>query len=205
VSLRVQDLQGMGGLDRLALALGLDSDQKHKVKSVVDSYLAANPGIGSTTVGKAAKNVSFYNFRNDMLGLGHTSPHVIAHELGHVDSLKDSSDIYKAILSGSKRATKLNRDIAIPASATVALLLSKDPDRQQALLRNASLISLGLAAPNLMEEAIASYKGTKHSPEKLRAAINMLPGIASHAMNDLMPALTYAGASKLLEMSKKND
>jgi hypothetical protein len=204
VTLRIQDLQQLSGLDRLALALSLDNEQKTKVKSVVDSYLKASPHIGTTEIGKAGKGISFYNFRKDMLGLGHQDPAVIAHELGHVDSLKDSSDFYKSLLSASKKATKLNRDIALPAAGAVALLLNKDPDRQKDILRKASLVSVGLAAPNLIEEAIASYKGTKHSPEKFRAAINMLPGLASHTMHDLTPALTYAGAMKLLELNRND-
>jgi hypothetical protein len=204
VTLRIQDLQSMGGLDRLSLALGLDNDQKSKVKSVVDSYLKASPHLGTTEVGKAGKNISFYNFKKDILGLGHTDPAVIAHELGHADSLKDSSDLYKSLLSSSKRATKLNRDLALPVSAGVGLLLNKNKDMQQDILRKATLVSLGLAAPNLIEEALASYKGTKHSPEKLRAAINMLPGLASHTMHDLTPALTYAGAMKLLELNRND-
>lgn len=204
MTLRIQDLKDLSGVDRLALALGLTTDQRDKVQAVATSYLASSPHISSTSLAKAAPGVSFYNFKKDILGLGHKNPHVLAHELGHVVSLKDASSLYKTILSGSKRLSKINKDVSLPASATIALALNSNKDLQQDILNKAALVSLGLSIPNLFEEAKASYLGVKNSPDKLPATLSMLPGMGSHAMNDLTPALTYAAAAKLLEM-KHND
>lgn len=204
MALKVQDLQQLSGVDRLALALGLEQEDKSKIQAIVSSYLGSSPHIGSTNLAKASPGISFYNFKKDMLALGHRSPHVLAHELGHAASLKDSSSLYKNLLAGSKRLSRMNKELSLPATAVVALGLNKDRSLQQDILNKAALVSLGLSVPNLFEEAKASYLGVKHSPDKLQATLSMLPGIGSHAMNDLTPALTYAAAAKLLEM-KHND
>lgn len=200
--MRIQDLATLDGASRLRLALGLDEDQVSKIQTLVSSMSGANPHIKDTYVGKSAPNVSFYDFRNNRLGIGHKSTDVLAHEMGHAASLADASEIYKGLLRGAKGLSRLSNMASMPIASFVALNPQLTLDQKRDILNKATLVAGAVAAPNLIEELKASGRAVYHSPTKLRTAANMVPGIVSHSFNDLTAPSTYILAKKLIEGSK---
>ena len=196
--MRIKDLATLKGSERLRLALGLDEDQAAKIKVLASSMLSNNPHIKETYVGKAAPGVSFYDFKNNRLGIGHKSSDVLAHEMGHAASLADASELYKGLLRTSKKLTRLSNNAAIPIAGFIAAYPKLTSEQKRGLLSNAALASGLIAAPNLLEEANASLKAIYHSPSKLRTGLRMIPGIVSHSSNDLTAPSTYILARTLI-------
>ena len=201
--MKIQDLTTMAGADRLRLALGLDEDQVSKIQTLVSSMAGANPHIRDTYVGKAAPNVSFYDFKNNRLGIGHKSSDVLAHEMGHASSLANASELYKSLLRGAKAATRLSNTVSIPVASFIGLNPRLTKDQKTHALDIATAVSGALAVPNLYEELAASGSAVWHSPTKLRTAAAMVPGIVSHSFNDLTAPSTYYLANKLLKGSEQ--
>lgn len=199
--MRIQDLTTTQGADRLRLALGLDEDQVSKIKTLVSSMANNNPHIRDTYVGKSAPNVSFYDFKNNRLGIGHASSDVLAHEMGHAASLANSSDLYKSLLRGAKSLSRLSNSAALPIASFVGLNPKLTREQKQDLLNKATIVSSLLAAPNVLEELNASSKAVYHSPTKFRTALSMVPGIASHTFNDFTAPATYYLANNILRSS----
>lgn len=202
--MRIQDLATTPGADRLRLALGLDEDQVEKIKTLASSMAGSNPHINDTYVGKSAPGVSFYDFKNNRLGIGHPSSDVLAHEMGHAASLANASDLYKSMLRGAKRLSNLSNTAAIPIASFIGLNPRLTKDQKQDLLTKATLASSLIVAPNILEELGASARAIYHSPTKFRTALNMVPGIASHTFNDFTAPSTYHLANKILR-SLDND
>jgi hypothetical protein len=196
--MKLEDLVTTQGADRLRLALGLDMDQVSKIQVLADSMVGGNPHIRETFLGKAKPGISFYDFKNNKLGLGHASTDVLAHEMGHAASLANASDFYKALLRGSKKATKWSNTAALPLSALIAKYPKLTRGQRKKLLLGAAAVSGAVALPNLLEEANASVKATYHSPTKLRTGLAMLPGLVSHSSHDLTAPTTYILANKLI-------
>tara|TARA_Y100000310_G_C20582864_1_gene763875 strand:- start:641 stop:1246 length:606 start_codon:yes stop_codon:yes gene_type:complete len=201
--MRIQDLANIDGANKLRLALGLDEDQVSKIQTLVSSMAGANPHIKETYVGKAAPGVSFYDFKNNKLGIGHKSSDVLAHEMGHAASLADASDFYKGLLRASKRATRISNALAVPIAGFLGLNPKMTKEQKEKALNVATAISSGLAAPNLFEELKASGRAIYHSPTKLRTGAAMVPGMMSHSLNDLAAPVTYYLANKLLGENSK--
>lgn len=199
--MRIQDLATTQGADRLRLALGLDEDQVAKIKTLASSMAGSNPHINDTYVGKSAPDVSFYDFQNNRLGIGHSSSDVLAHEMGHAASLANASDLYKSMLRGAKRLSSLSNTAAIPIASFIGLNPRLTKDQKQDLLTKATLASSLIVAPNILEELGASARAIYHSPTKFRTALNMVPGIASHTFNDFTAPSTYYLANNILRSS----
>lgn len=199
--MKIDDLKTTQGADRLRLALGLDEDQVDKIKLLVESMSKSHPHIKGTYVGKAKPGISFYDFKNDRLGIGHKSSDVLAHEMGHAASLANSSDFYKALLRGSKKLTNLSNKASVPLSTLIYNMPRLTQEQKSNLLLGAGALSGLVAAPNLLEEANASLKAIYHSPTKLRTGVAMVPGIISHSINDMTAPATYLVADKLLRKS----
>ena len=202
--MRIQDLATTSGADRLRLALGLDEDQLDKIKTLVSSMAGSNPHINDTYVGKSAPNVSFYDYKNNRLGIGHASTDVLAHEMGHAASLANSSELYKSILRGAKGLSRLSNNVSLPLAAFVSLNPKLTSEQKKDILNKATYISSAIAAPNLLEELNASAKAVYHSPTKFRTAMSMIPGMGSHVLNDFTAPATYHLANQLLR-STDND
>ena len=202
--MRIQDLATTQGADRLRLALGLDEDQVAKIRTLASSMAGSNPHINDTYVGKSAPGVSFYDFKNNRLGIGHRSSDVLAHEMGHAASLADASDFYKGMLRGTKRLSSLSNMAAVPMASFIGINPRLTKDQKQDLLTKATLASALIVAPNILEELGASARAIYHSPTKFRTALNMVPGIASHTFNDFNAPSTYHLANKILR-SLDND
>ena len=202
--MRIEDLATTRGADRLRLALGLDQDQVAKIQTLAASMSGSNPHIRGTYVGKSAPGVSFYDFKNNRLGIGHKSSDVLAHEMGHAASLANSSDFYKALLRGSKGLSRISNSAALPLASFIGLNPRLSKQQKEDLLSKATILSAAVAAPNILEELNASTRAVYHSPTKLRTAINMVPGIVSHSISDFNAPATYYLAKSILR-SSEND
>tara|TARA_B100000073_G_scaffold300773_1_gene267359 strand:+ start:122 stop:730 length:609 start_codon:yes stop_codon:yes gene_type:complete len=202
--MRIEDLATTTGADRLRLALGLDKDQVAKIKTLASSMSGANPHIKDTYIGKSAPNVSFYDFKNNRLGIGHASSDVLAHEMGHAASLANSSELYKDILRGSKALSRLSNLASLPVASFISLNPKLTPAQKTSLLDKATLASALVASPNILEELNASARAIYHSPTTFRTAASMIPGIVSHTFNDFTAPSTYYLANKILR-STTND
>lgn len=196
--MEIKDLATQSGADRVRLALGLDRDQVAKIQTLVQSMIKSNPHISKTFVGKSKPNVSFYDFTHDRLGIGHSSPHVLAHEMGHAASLGNSSEFYKNLLRASKKATRLSNSLALPISSFIGLNPKMTGSQKDTAYDVAAIASGLLAAPNLLEELKASATAVTHSPTKLRTGVAMVPGFVSHSVNDLAAPATYYLGKKLV-------
>lgn len=199
--MNIADLKTTKGADRLRLALGLEEDQVRKIQLLVESMAGSHPHIEGTFVGKAKPGVSFYDFKNDRLGIGHRSSDVLAHEMGHAASLANASDFYKGLLRGSKKLTNISNKASVPLSALIYNMPKLTQEQKSKLLLGAGALSGLIVAPNLLEEANASLKAIHHSPTKFRTGVAMLPGIISHSINDMSAPATYLVADKLLRKS----
>ena len=202
--MRIQDLATTSGADRLRLALGLDEDQLDKIRTLARSMSGAHTHINDTYVGKSAPNVSFYDYKNNRLGIGHSSSDVLAHEMGHAASLAKSSELYKSILRGAKGLSRMSNTAALPLASFVSLNPKLTRDQKEDILNKAVIASSLVAAPNIFEELNASAKAIYHSPTKFRTALSMVPGIASHTLNDFTAPATYYLAKNILR-STDND
>lgn len=202
--MRIEDLATISGAEKLRLALGLDEDQASKITTLVRSMTTSNPHIRDTYIGKSAPNTSFYDFKNNKLGIGHASTDVLAHEMGHAASLANSSELYKGMLRGAKSVSRLSNQVALPIATFISLNPKLDRQQKKSLLLQATLASTALATPNIFEELNASAKAVYHSPTKFRTALNMIPGIVSHTFNDATAPSTYHLANMILR-STSND
>ena len=190
--MRIKDLATQDGASRLQLALGLDQGQVSNITKLVNSVLASSPHVSNTYIGKSAPNISFYDYKNNKLGVGHKSVDVLAHELGHAQSLANAGDFYKTLLGASKRATRASNLLALPIASFIALNPKLSKDEKVKMLNLATGVSTGLALPNIYEEVKASTSAIKHSPtSKLDTGLAMLPGIVSHVANDFTAPSTY--------------
>lgn len=190
--MRIKDLATHDGASRLQLALGLDQNQVSNITKLVNSVIDSSPHVSNTYIGKSAPNVSFYDYNNNKLGVGHKSVDVLAHELGHAQSLANAGDFYKTLLGASKRATRASNLLSLPIASLIALNPRLNKQEKSKMLNIATGISSSLALPNLYEELKASTSAIKHSPtSKLDTGLAMLPGIVSHMANDLTAPSTY--------------
>tara|TARA_Y100000592_G_scaffold19371_2_gene29697 strand:- start:1667 stop:2275 length:609 start_codon:yes stop_codon:yes gene_type:complete len=202
--MQIKDLATLSGSERVRLALGLDRDQTNKLKLIAQSMVSANPHILRVPVGKARSNTSFYDFRNNKVGIGHKSPEVIAHELGHAISLANSSDFYKSILSKSKKLSNLSNMASFTLAGITALNPKLSKEQKNKLLDIATIGSTAITLPNLYEELKATALATYHSPAKLRTGISLIPGLVSHMSNDLTAPATYLLTKKLLGVNSND-
>lgn len=126
-------------------------------------------------------------------------PGILAHELGHKLVWEDSSDLYKKLLIGSRRATQnynplANLNLLLPALGIGASLATNNP---YWLMGGAGLGAL-VTIPKLLDEYRASAKGAEVL-KKLKAKQEDIDkaygGIGNHMLSDLaIPALGLLGS-----------
>ena len=199
--MKIKDLATLSGSERIRLALGLDKEQANKIKLIAKSMTEVNPHIKNLRVGKSKPGVSFFDFKNNQVGIGHKSPDVLAHELGHAISLANSSKFYKSLLKSTKKLTNFSNAASFPLAGFAALSPTMSKDKKMRLLNYATIASTAVTMPNLFEELKATALAAKHSPNKITTGISLLPGLISHLSHDLTAPATYLLTKQLLGAS----
>jgi hypothetical protein len=199
----IKDLAESKDAQILSRVLGTgDIDSISRAKRIALNFLARNPSIANTRVGRSSSG-SFYDYASNRLGVNSDSPDVLAHELGHAARLADASAGYKALLSASKGLSRINNLVSMPLATIVALNNNSDKEQRRAILKGLSLVSTAIAAPNLFEELAASTHAARNSDTPIRTAIRVAPGMISHALNDTTAPLTYLALNRLLDKDFK--
>ena len=199
----IKDLANSDNAQLLSKVLGTgDIESISRAKKIALNFLANNPSIASTRIGRSSSG-SFYDFSNNRLGVDTDSPDVLAHELGHAARLSEASDAYKSVLGVSKRLARINNLISMPLATIVALNKGSSNEDKRSLLKGLTLVSAALTAPNIFEELAASAHASANSDTPIRTAIKVMPGMASHLLNDSTAPLTYFALNNLLNKDLK--
>jgi hypothetical protein len=199
----IKDLAESKDAQLLSRVLGTgDIDSISRAKRIALNFLANNPSIAETRVGRSSGG-SFYDYGSNRLGLNTDSPDIMAHELGHAARLADASPAYKALLSVSKGASRINNLVSMPIASIVALNKKSDEQQRRAILKGLTLVSAAIAAPNLFEELAASAHASRNSDTPFRTALKVMPGMLSHSLNDATAPLTYFSLNRLMDKDFK--
>ena len=125
-----------------------------------------------------------------------TSPSVMMHEAGHAQNMHNISNVIgrRGMVGAYRAANDYLPTIGNISGPTIGVMVDKD----STLGRNAWMIPLGMAAPQLTEEAVASARGMaghrrmQGSRAALRGIPGSLAGLGAYAKWPLVSALaTY--------------
>ncbi len=128
---------------------------------------------------------------------GVKDPALLAHELGHIESVRESEGgVYKPIQDASRSVfrglTKGNRDIVIPALLGLGtLLLLKSNEAKRKALNVLTGVTAALTAPTLLEEVAATRKAMKNVPERVRDVRSLTSGIRNYAWEAAKPMAIF--------------
>ena len=178
----------------------LSDDQLHELGSFLQHEFGAHPNLESTRirVGPTGSGGGAYLPQQDIVSVDDpNNTSILAHELGHAQGMKSSGSVYRALQNISRKLWKTNLYATLPAIGAVAALMEPGAARLKALDRLA-MISAGLSAPVLIEEASASLDALKQVPDKLDALRYTVPGFLSYAVPAAASPLLYLGAKRLL-------
>lgn len=190
------DLASNPGVAKFLKALGGNQSISPEIKSLAIKYLEKNPNIKDVEVGKVPKGGDSFNWATGQLGVSSSDLDVLSHEASHASRLKEQS-LYRDLLGMSKRVVGLNNLAAIPAILGIRSFVG-DPGTRDTILKTLAGVSALAAAPNLVEETRATAEALGHSDDKLRTAIRLAPGLASHFAHDMIaPTAYYLAGSNL--------
>ena len=193
----VKDLATNDGVQLLAqqLATTCTPEQLEKIKIVVTRILASNPQLANIpVVAQKGLNNAFYNFKRNSITTGLLNSDVIGHELGHAINTQNS-DSYQKVLLTTRGLSALERKAAIPVMLGLKMFAS-DPTRKD-ILRTLTAASVANAAPQLHEEASASFDAFMNSPDKIQSLKTLIPALASHTLATTWPSIAYSIAQRL--------
>jgi hypothetical protein len=182
-ALTLGDLVSLPGLKRLADALAASPAEVAEIHSLASGYVRDNPHLATLPIGKTDGS-AYYDVASNRLALEDGNPDVFSHELEHAVRLSTASDAYKALLSASKKLTRVSNFAAGPTAAAISMLV-KDQALKENIMRGVALLGVASAAPNLFEESVASGRAFSKSTNKLRTLRNLAPAFGSHALHDL--------------------
>jgi hypothetical protein len=188
--LTLGDLTKAKGLVRAAKALNASPEDMVRINSIAKKYINDDPGLSELSIGKSTGG-DFYDIKNDRIAIRSADPDILSHELGHAARLRDSSDIYKSILRGSKAINKVLGVGSIPIGGAISYSKSIDDGNRSGILKGLAIANAITSLPNLAEEALASAHAMSNSTNKLKTLTTLLPGFGSHALHDLGGSGTY--------------
>lgn len=199
----IKDLAESKDAQILSRVLGTgDIDSISRAKRIALNFLASNPAIANTRIGRSNTG-SFYDYSSNRLGLNTDSPDILAHELGHAARLSEASPAYKALLGASKGLSRVNNLVSLPLASIVALNKNSDEKQRRSILKGLTLVSAAITAPNLFEELAASAHASSNSDTPFRTAIRVMPGMVSHVLHDATAPLTYFSLNRLMDKDFK--
>ena len=177
----------------------LDPAQLQEIGQFLREELQDSPALAKTRfrVGPTGLGGGAYLPQQNLVSVDEPKIPVMAHELGHAKSISTASSAYKTLQSISRKLWKINTLGALPAAAAVAALIAPGAAQAQAFDR-LTAISIGLAAPTLLEEAGASLDAMQHVPDKMEGLKYMVPGFATYAAMAAIPPIVYQLSKRLL-------
>ena len=194
--LRFGDLASNPGVTKFLKALGGNPNLSPEIKALAIKYLEKNPSIRDVEVGKVPSGGDSFNWASGRLGVSSSDPDILSHEASHASRLKEDS-LYRDILGMSKRVMGVNNMVAIPAILGIRSFVG-DSDSRNTILKTLAGVSALAAAPNLVEETRATAEALTKSEDRLRTALKLAPGLASHFAHDMIaPTAYYLAGSNL--------
>jgi hypothetical protein len=194
--LRFGDLASNPGVSKFLNALGGSPELSPEIKALAIKYLEQDPTLRDMEIGKVPKGRDAFNWGTGRLAVSSPDPDILSHEASHAKMLREES-LYRDILGMSKRIVGLNNLASIPAILGIRSFLG-DSDTGNTILKTLAGASILAAAPNIIEETRATAEALAKSDDKLRTAIALGPGLASHYAHDLVaPTAYYLAGSKL--------
>jgi len=204
----VETLSQPAGLDELQTYLGtaggpLTPDQLSALGEMLQSELSSPQQMGNIDIRVGPTRLGGGAAAFPIRGLVTIDPKMVnnpfplAHELGHVKSIRESGDLYK-MLQGASRGMLASNSITIPAVIAIAALLRKNPIVARKLLNVAAGVTAVGAIPTVVEETSATLDALKHVPEHLRNTSMAINNIGGYAVSGAVPPLAFLLAKKLL-------
>ena len=197
MSLTLSDLVTVKGLKNLIAATGGNEsayNDPHVAKNLVATVTSAtdrHPQLSNLPINLAPKlHNSFYDVNTRSVTLGISDPATIAHEVEHANNITAGS-AYAKLLNITKSLSTLNKTVSIPATLALRTFL-KNKDTRDDVLKTLSGISAALAAPELVEEAVATARAIKNNPgQRADFAKRLLPALMAHFASGVAPSLVY--------------
>jgi hypothetical protein len=177
-----------------------------KIKSLVREYINKYPYLASypVTILPNFPN-AFFNSAKNSFGFGLFNAAVIAHEMEHATSLKDSK-VYEKILSTSKMITGLSDKVDIPLAAAIAITAHAKgmPMSRARNILNALSLGHGVASmPELYEEGKANLFAVLNAPDKMEALSTLAPAYGTYLTKAILPIGVYQGTKGVSNLIDK--
>ncbi|MGD9209181.1 MAG: hypothetical protein PVI90_00320 [Desulfobacteraceae bacterium] len=166
------------------------------IQYVVQSAIKQYPNVAHTKV-HVVPNLpnAFYNFDKGEILLGEVDPVGLAHEIEHANNVKQTG-LYNKVLKAAQGVARLNNIAALPTILALRTFIH-NKERRNDILNTLSALSAAAVAPILVEEAQASLRATKMSPDKTKAMKTLGPAFMAHMLSNISPVLTYQTGKKL--------
>lgn len=195
MTLTLQDLGTDDGIRQLIAETGgaqsfYNNQRAYGIQEVAQAAIARNPNMAQTRI-RILPNLpnAFYNFDRGEILLGQVEPIGLGHEIEHVDSVRQEG-LYRKVLRAAQGISRVNNVVALPTVLALRTFL-RDDERRNDILKTLSAISAAAAAPELVEEAQASLRAVKNTPDRSRALRTLGPAFMAHMMRGLSPVVTY--------------
>ena len=200
--LTLRDLTKATGLVRFSKAMNASPEDAVRVHSIAKKYIESDPGLGSLRIGRSSSG-DFYDFKNKRVAVSSSDPDILSHELGHAKRLHGSSGAYTSFLSGAKNLNSILGKSSIPLGGAISYSSHIKEENKPTILKGLAAAAVISSLPNLVEEVLATNNAVANSTEKLKTLTRLLPGLGSHAVNDLSGAGAYWLFNKINDRKEK--
>jgi hypothetical protein len=175
---------------------GGGTSQRAALRAFVASELKAHPELAETRIriGPTSHGGGAYFPKANLVSVEEAHPALLGHELAHASSMTTSGETYKTLQNISRKLWNINTFVALPAALAVSALVKSNAKAR--ILNALTIAALGLAAPTLIEETVASADAISHAPDKLEAVKRLLPGWLTYAGMAAAPPIVYQLAKR---------
>jgi hypothetical protein len=186
-------------VSKTSSAFNKNLEELPKIKTVVEHYLKKYPYLGEYPIRILPSFPNaYFNFESKEFALGLFNSSILAHELEHAISLKDSQK-YSKLLAISKLVNNLSSRFGIPVFLGTALKHGH-PEHSDKVNLGYDILSAthGLSSlPSLYEEGKADVSAIWNSPEKIDTMKTLLPSYGSYLYNTALPISFYQLAKQV--------
>jgi hypothetical protein len=173
------------------------------IQSTVAKYIAQKPFLSDIPVTiKTNFPNAYYDTRKKVLTVGLFNAYIIAHELEHAISVKES-ETFKNLLMSSRILTNYTGSYAIPIYKKITEshgdISNEQKKKWSNILNLAEKSHLHHSVPGLFEEGKANFNAIMTAENKDEAMKSLLPAYTSYLKTVLGPANVYAKSRGNLE------